>query len=308
MFDREGNPLLNAAGEPLTLSYTHAAAYVGAEIARSGSEPKTTNDVAGLNIPFWQPTDVIVFSNDGHVIIGMRSNATKNAIGRCLTAAAGFPQVVSGAPEDALICGKRELLEETGLQWEKIAAKTVDLGLITNRPLQQYKIKTTTDGVTLPGIVPTIVRTFAVKAKQDRNELLQMMRINHEALGYAAMQMTGFVGVSFEDFCACAQTPGKQVDAKFAPSTALPVTVVQDSALADLRAIYENPETAKIAPNKDGYMLNGLVNVKITSDDFIHNGSREALEKTILAAQQLDLMAARPAIKATTTQTLNLNR
>lgn len=286
LFDRFGNQLHNSAGEPLCLSYTHAAAYVAEVIRRSGLvNPQTTQDVAELSIPFWQPTDVLLFSKDGFVIIGMRSNVTKNAIGKCLTAAAGFPQA-KGQPEDALSCGHRELPEETSLVWNNVAARDVDLGLITDRPLQKYNIKTL-EGETLPGIVPTIVRTFALQANQDRNALLDQMRANHESAGFVVMNM--------DDFCKLADNPSAIISADFVPSSGLTIPIPNGSLLADLRRILEMPETAKISPSIEGYKLRSSIYVRVTGEDFMHNGSPETLIKTIKAAQILGIISFNPS-------------
>lgn len=276
LFQPDGSPILDKDGQPLMLSYTHTAAFAAHMIEQCGGKGATTTDeVAALPIPFWKPTDILLISKDNNVIVAMRSNATRNAVGRCLTAAAGFPKIVDGRPESPDACARRELLEETGLKLPEIEETTKNMGIITQRPLQHYSIQTE-DGQVLPGIVPSVVSTLAVRTRQTADELMKMMVPNHESAGFAVIPGAQMIDLERQEIPAAR--------AQFYPSTLL-ASLSIDAKTADhpqaLREALESPETAKSQPGQ--YALEAPRNVELGRDDFSHNGTHEALEKTARA-------------------------
>ncbi len=296
LFNADGSPRLDAEGQSLTLSYTHAAAamfrlLLKAGIMRPGDESGVRRQVASLTTAelaktnaetraqfmYWQPTDVLVASGDGKLLLTQRSHYTQNAIGLALNTAAGFPKVVDGVPETPEGCGARELKEETGLDWPTAETGRVwALPAITKRPLQYFPLKATSrhgNAITMHGVVPTTVRESAA-------ELTQRMRLNAESVGVLVMDFKNF------DELLSSNKPKHSAMFTYLRSSApayAELTSV-NGRLDDIReALQKQPaltpeqrEAEPAALMQWRYVFGGQA-------DFMHNGSKETLAKSLAA-------------------------
>jgi hypothetical protein len=316
LFKPNGQPMLDAFDRPVTASYTHAARAmfklmvaggllaerIGGEqvpetVLQSQMAGLTTADLSRLNVFYgeqlftWQPTDMLVFTADNYLLLTQRSHYTKNARGRALNSASGFPKVIDGMPETAEACGVREAAEEICLDLKGPRVKnTIDLGLITNRPVQFYMLETNRrddEGVPVkvPGAVPATVRTFAVQLNTGLYETIDLLMLNPESVGIAALSIDNLELLAY----------GKGINLPYFASTAPFACPLFAEGAVSLSLIREGLETLAPITALDRAELNPLDErertLRAAAHDFMHDGSRENMAK---AMQAMSIITKKP--------------
>ena len=302
IFDRHGEPVMRHDGTQLCLSYTHGTLFA-AQIAKNAAmdNVKNTLELGTLPVPYWQPTDIMLFTNDGFVIAAVRSNATGNAVGNCLTAAAGYPKMkTDGLPQTTIECAQAELKEEAGLDMNAIAEadEVLNAGVSSGRPMQFFPIQTSKGE--MQGLCPTIARNIAIKSRLDVTELMLLVTANHESVGFIAMKVAGIA--------ALLDKPDTVYGAGFWRSDILRTLLPDADALLTpykrLDVLRPLLEAAPVKPQPGNYAINKALIVGLTREDFMHKGSMETLKKTRAAidlfafpAGDLNLAGKMPALQ-----------
>lgn len=274
-----GAPLLDLQGHQICLPFRHVVALVGEILRREGMlDAKTTHDVAHLELPCSKPTDVILFTQD-HLVVAVRSNATTNAVGRCLTAAAGFPQVVDGTPEDIWACGVREAKEELGIQIGLNHAK--ELPLIGDWPIRTYGFDETSRAA-------IVISTIGVQLQESLSSLMGRIKLNYES--------AGLVTLSIPDLLALSRNPSAGVAAQLWPSDMLR-TMPARSGVALLSIARNSPtltplrhallSSAMAKKSGRAYAVQPPISISVNGDDFRYNGLLGALTRSVVAAKGL---------------------
>jgi len=279
LFDAAGKPLLDRQGQQLCPSFRHTVALVGEILRREGrTGARRTRDVADLQLPHSKPTDVILLT-DRHLVVAMRSNATTNAVGRCLTAAAGFPQVVDGKSEDIWACGVREAKEELGIRISLEHAQ--ELPLISDWPIRTYGFDETSRAA-------IVISTIAVQLQESLDSLMGRIKLNHES--------AGLVTLSMPDLLALSRNPSAGVAAQFWPSTMLnsmsarsgvslrSIAKTSDSLTPLRRALLSSTQAKK---SGETYAVQSPLAISVKGDDFSYDGFLGALTRSVAAARVL---------------------
>jgi hypothetical protein len=212
LFDKDGKQLRMSDPDrkPIELPWTWPACLTW-KIMRLTKRYKNarTQMLTNLPIPFWQVVDTYLITADGYVVMGMRSNVTKNDIGMVVSTAGGYFQcgdkgVAGGAG--------RELKEEMFINLDAVSARTIELPLVTQRPASFYdedmrapegrdakatkhkkknskSKRKSTIRKKYKACCPIIGRAIAVQSRLLLRDIVRKIRVDKEAVGVVAIKI-----------------------------------------------------------------------------------------------------------------------
>jgi hypothetical protein len=215
LFDAYGNALRMRDSSPINLPWRWPACLTYEIIRRAGrTEPWSTASVADLPVPFWQAVGVHLFTRDGYAIAAVRSNWTKNAVGKALSTAAGAFETRDGTPKTG---AGRELKEETGLVLDRLGGRIIELPPDTDRGVNLYPENMSPDAGEVDirqAACPQIGRTIILQSSRTLKELVRDIRLEKEALGVVAIPVAAIERIM--------RNPSVRAEAIFYPTQWMP--------------------------------------------------------------------------------------
>ncbi len=328
----DGTPMMDATGKQISLPYQRASNVLYEEAARiglidtAGVDPTvskqsqaviaaqvaklTTADCisgfakAGVRLPVWKPIDMIVYCED-HAMLAVRSNFTANGRGLALHTAAGNKQIKDGIADTDENRARTQLREEQGIE----AGDLVKLPDVFSRPLQVYFHNELTQdggefvprGNNLPGIVPTIVSTFAEKSPLSIEEYTKRAVVNAESVALIAVTQSQLEHFASQHYSA--ERKRRQNPNNVVPEAGLPVSLFPSEApfaaplfahanlakpqLATVREKLEDMPAMSPEDKKIKASLGPEIESWLRPSDLMHNGSHETIAKTLVGFKQV---------------------